>query len=482
MFDVPLLIGGAAVQAASGETFERRCPVSAMVASRSAAATPADAVRAVQAAAEAFPAWSAQGPNARRKVLQEAAARMRERAPEFIERMIAETGSAQGWAGFNVMFGASVLEEAAALTTQVTGEIVPSDHGATALVMRKPAGVTLGIAPWNAPVILGVRAIAVPLAVGNTAILKASEICPATHALIVEVLNEAGAPDGAVNLITHAPADAGPVVEAMVAHPAVRRVNFTGSTRVGRIIGEMCGRHLKPVVLELGGKSPLIVLDDADLDQAVNAAAFSAYMHQGQICMSAERLIVDETIADAFVEKLKVKLAGIAHGPPAEGKPLGACVDAATVQRVQSLVSDAVAKGATVVAGTGRGEGALLAPTLVDHVGPAMALYSEESFGPVVGIVRVKGDDEAVRVANDTEYGLTAAVHSRDIGRALAVAERLETGMCHINGPTVQDEAQMPFGGTKGSGFGRFGGKAGIDAFTELRWISIQRTPRHYPF
>lgn len=467
---------------ADGASFERRCPVSGDVASRARAASAADAVQVVDAAAAAFPAWSAQGPNARRKILQAAAARMRERAPEFIERMIAETGSAQGWAGFNVMFGAGVLEEAAALTTQVTGEIVPSDHGATALVMRKPAGVSLGIAPWNAPIILGVRAIAVPLAVGNTAILKASEICPATHALIVEVLREAGVPEGAVGLVTHAPADAAPVVEAMIAHPAVRRVNFTGSTKVGRIIGEMCGRHLKPVVLELGGKSPLIVLDDADLEGAVNAAAFSAYMHQGQICMSAERLIVDETIADAFVERLKAKLAGIAHGPPSEGKPLGACVDVATVERVRALVQDAVAKGAQVVAGTGEGEGALLAPTLVDRVSAEMALYSEESFGPVVGIIRVNGDEEALRVANDTDYGLTAAVHSRDVGRALAIAERLETGMCHINGPTVQDEAQMPFGGTKGSGFGRFGGKAGIDAFTELRWISIQRTPRHYPF
>lgn len=482
MFEVPLLVGGQHSPAAPGGTFERRCPVSNTVASRSAAATPADATRAVEAASAAFPQWSALGPNARRKILLAAAARLRERAPEFIERMIAETGSAQGWAGFNVMFGASILEEAAALTTQVTGEIVPSDHGATALVMRKPAGVTLGIAPWNAPIILGVRAIAVPLAVGNTVILKASEICPATHALIGDVLKEAGVPDGVINVITHAPADAGAVVEAMIAHPAVRRVNFTGSTRVGRIIGELCGRHLKPVVLELGGKSPLIVLDDANLDQAIDAAAFSAYMHQGQICMSAERLIVDRKVADAFVEKLKAKLATIAHGAPAEGKPLGACVDVATVERVQALVSDAVSKGATIAAGTGKGEGALLAPTLVDNVSREMALYAQESFGPVVGIVRVSGDDEAVAVANDTEYGLTAAVHSRDIGRALAVAERLETGMCHINGPTVQDEAQMPFGGTKDSGFGRFGGKAGIDAFTELRWISIQRTPRHYPF
>ncbi len=481
MYEALLLIEGSVAGARAGREFERRCPVSGEIATRAAAADASDAIRAVEAAQRAFPAWSALGPNARRRILQEAAARIRARACDFVERMIAETGSAKGWAQFNVHFGASILDEAAALTTQVTGEIVPSDHGATALVMRKPAGVSLGIAPWNAPIILGVRAIAVPLAVGNTVILKASEICPATHALIGEVLMEAGVPDGVVNVITHAAADAAVIVEAMIAHPAVRRVNFTGSTRVGRIIGEACGRHLKPVVLELGGKSPLLVLDDADLDQAVNAAAFSAYMHSGQICMSAERLIVDASVADEFAARLMVKLAGIAHGKPAEGKPLGSCVDTATVSRVHALVDDAVAQGATVVTG-GRGEGALLEPTLVDNVTSTMRLYGEESFGPVVGIIRVKGDEEAIRVANDTEYGLTAAVHSRDIGRALNVAERLETGMCHINGPTVQDEAHMPFGGTKASGFGRFGGRAGIDAFTELRWISIQREPRHYPF
>jgi len=348
--------------------------------------------------------------------------------------------------------------------------------------VRKPAGVVLGIAPWNAPVILGVRAIATPLACGNTVVLKASEVCPATHALIGEVCQEAGLPAGVVNVITHDAAAAAAVVEAAVAHAAVRRVNFTGSTRVGRIVAELCGRHLKPVLLELGGKAPLVVLDDADLDAAVNAAAFGAFMHQGQICMSTERIVVDEKVGESFVAKLRAKTETLAVGDPAQGQfPLGGVVDMSTVERVNALLDDAVAKGARIVAG-GKANSTLMPPTVVDGVKPGMRLYSEESFGPVVAVVRTRGVEEAVRSANDTEYGLAAAVFGGDVGRALAVAQRIDSGICHVNGPTVQDEGQMPFGGVKSSGYGRFGGKAGIDEFTDVRWITVQQSPRHYPF
>ena len=213
--------------------------------------------------------------------------------------MAAETGSTAIWAGFNCMLAAGMVREAAAMTTQITGEVIPSDMpGSLALGYRQPVGVVLGIAPWNAPVILGVRAIAMPLACGNTVVLKASEMCPGTHRLIGEVLQEAGLPPGVVNVVTNAPKDAGEVVDALIAHPAVRRINFTGSSRVGKIIAKRCAEYLKPVLLELGGKSPLIVLDDADLDEAVNAAAFGAFANQGQICMSTERIVVDEKIAD----------------------------------------------------------------------------------------------------------------------------------------------------------------------------------------
>ena len=299
MHDIRLLIGGQSLAAASGKTFERLNPMDGSVATRAPAASAADAVRAVEAAAAAFPAWSALGPGARRALLLKAAAALEARTPQFAETMAAETGAGAPWAGFNVHLAAGMLQEAAAITTQISGEIIPSDvPGSLAMGMRVAAGVVLGMAPWNAPVILGVRAIATPLACGNTVVLKGSELCPATHGLIIEALQEAGLPHGVVNFITNAPADAAEVVEAMVAHPAVRRVNFTGSTAVGRIIAQTCARHLKPVVLELGGKAPLVVLDDADVEAAVNGAIFGAFANSGQICMSTERIVVDASIAD----------------------------------------------------------------------------------------------------------------------------------------------------------------------------------------
>ena len=482
MNDIGMLIEGRAAEALAGGVFERRDPTDEAVVTRAPAARAADANAAVEAAAAAFPTWSQFGPNPRRKLLLKAADMVEGRAQDFARLATAETGATTGWGMFNAMFAAGLLREAASMTTQITGEIVPSDKpGSLALAMRVPAGVCVGIAPWNAPVILGMRAIAMPLACGNTVILKASESCPATHRLIGEVLHEAGLPPGVINVVTNAPADAAEVVEALIVHPKVRRVNFTGSTRVGRIVGELCGRHLKPALLELGGKAPLIVLDDADLDAAVDGAAFSAFMNQGQICMSAERVIVHEKVADAFVEQFKAKAARITAGHPGEGEHiLGSVVSRDAMGHVERLLADARAKGGRVVCG-GVASGAFMDATIVDHVTPAMSIYSEESFGPSVSVVRVKDDEEAIRVANDTDYGLSAAVFCRDINRAISVAQRIESGICHINGPTVQDEPQMPFGGVKASGYGRFGGKAGINEFTDLRWITIENQ-QHYPF
>jgi acyl-CoA reductase-like NAD-dependent aldehyde dehydrogenase len=482
MLTTKLLINDEDIAASEGATYQRRNPVSGEPATEAAAATTSDARKAADAAAAAFPAWSALGPNERRARLMKAADLLQARTKDFIAAMASEIGATAGWAGFNVYLASGMLREAAAMTTQVAGEVIPSDKpGCIAMAVRQPAGVVLGIAPWNAPVILGVRAIALPLACGNTVVLKASEICPATHRLIGEVMRDAGLGQGVVNVVTNAPEAAPQVVEALIAHPAVRRVNFTGSTRVGRIIAQVAANHLKPALLELGGKAPLLVLDDADLDEAVKAAAFSAFMNQGQICMSTERLVVDEAIADSFVQKLAVKAASLKAGDPREGDvPLGSLVGAEAADRVEALIKDAVAKGARLVAG-GERSGTIMTAAVLDHVTPAMRIYNEESFGPVVSVVRVRGDEEAIRVANDTEYGLSAAVFSRDIPRALKVAKRIESGMCHINGPTVHDEAQMPFGGVKDSGYGRFGGKAGIAEFTELRWITIETEAGHYP-
>jgi len=482
MNETGFLLNNASAPAAAGGTFDRIDPVTGEVATRAAAGKVEDVDRIVSSSAAAFKVWSKMGPNARRAALMKAADAMDAKAGEFTAAMIAETGATAPWAGFNVFLAAGMIREAAAATTRMGGEIIPSDKpGTLAMGLHKPKGVCLGIAPWNAPVILGTRAVAIALACGNTVVLKASEMCPQTHRLIGECFAEAGLPEGALNVMTNAPEDAPAVVEALIAHPAVRHVNFTGSTGVGRIIGRLAGEHLKPSLLELGGKAPLIVLDDADLDGAVNAAIFGAFMNQGQICMSTERIIVDAKVADAFVAKLAARAAALPAGDPRGHVVLGALVTESSAEKMDALIADATAKGAKLVAGGSR-TGAIVAATLLDGVGPGMRIYSEESFGPVKSIIRVSGDDEAIAVANDTEYGLSGAIFSSNISRAMALAERLETGICHINGPTVADEPQMPFGGVKASGYGRFGGSAAIAEFTDLRWITIEDPGQHYPF
>jgi acyl-CoA reductase-like NAD-dependent aldehyde dehydrogenase len=481
MFDVPLLIAGKASAAADGRTFDRLSPFTGEVVSRVAAATLEDADAAVAAAQAAFPAWAALAPGERRMRLLKAAELMEARAAEFMAAA-SETGAAANWYGFNVQLAAGMLREAAAMTTQILGEVIPSNvPGSFAMGLRQPCGVVLGIAPWNAPVILGVRALAMPLACGNTVVLKASEASPFTHRLIGQVLHDAGLGDGVVNVICNAPQDAPAIVARLIANPAVRRVNFTGSTHVGRIVAELCARQLKPALLELGGKAPLLVLDDADLDAAVAAAAFGAYFNQGQICMSTERLIVDAKVADAFVQKLASKVAELRAGPADDANAvLGSLIDAQAGERIQTLVDDAVSKGARLAAGGGL-HGSIMQPVLLDGVTDSMRLYREESFGPVAVVLRGEGDEALLRLANDSEFGLSAAIFSRDVSRALALAQRVESGICHINGPTVHDEAQMPFGGVKSSGYGSFGSRASIEHFTQLRWVTVQNGPRHYP-
>lgn len=482
MLEALMLVNNADTKSSNGATFDRLNPISGKVATRAVAATVDSAIAAANAAAAAFPSWSETSPEARRAILNKAADLMVARTPDFIKAMAEETGATSGWAGFNCYLASNMLREAAAMTTQVTGEVIPSNKpGAISLALRQPAGVVFSIAPWNAPVILGVRGIAMPLACGNTVILKGSELCPMTHRLIGEVLRDAGLPPGVLNIVLNAPKDAAAVVDALIGHSAVRRITFTGSTRVGRVIAEVSAKYLKPCLLELGGKAPFVVLDDADIDEAVKAAAFGAFFNQGQICMSTERIIVDSKVADEFVRKLAAKAASLKAGlPDEEGCALGSMIGAEAAARVKLLVDDSVSKGASLLVG-GSTNGSIMSATLVDRVTPAMRIYSEESFGPVAAVIRFNDIEEALAMANDTEYGLAAAVFGRDVTRALAVAKRIESGICHINAPTVHDEAQMPFGGVKASGYGRFGGKAAINEFTELRWITIQTEPQHYP-
>ncbi|PRY75469.1 acyl-CoA reductase-like NAD-dependent aldehyde dehydrogenase [Yoonia maritima] len=481
MKNVDLFIDGEYVPAEDNRVFTHKNPVSEEIVTEAAAASLADVSRAVDAAARAFSGWSSTGPGQRRRALLAAAENLKARGDDIVQAMKDEIGATEAWARFNVMLAADMLVEAAALTTQIKGEIIPSNRpGSTAMAIRQPAGVVLAMAPWNAPVILGVRSIATPLACGNTVVMKTSELCPRVHALIIEAVSEAGFPKGVLNAISNAPDEAPKIVETLVAHPAIRRVNFTGSTRVGRIISELAGRNLKPALLELGGKAPMIIMEDADIDAAVAAAGFSAYMNQGQICMSTERIITVGSAGDDFVKTFTTKVETLIAGDPRDGTaPLGSLVNVGAADRVKELIADAVDKGATLIAGGG--QGTILNAAALDNVTPEMRIYTEESFGPVVAIIRAGSADEAIRIANESEFGLSSAVFGRDTMAALAVAKRIESGICHINGPTVHDEAQMPFGGVKASGYGRFGGSWGIEEFTELRWITMQDGPIHYP-
>jgi acyl-CoA reductase-like NAD-dependent aldehyde dehydrogenase len=479
-----LIIDNADRDARGGRTFERRNPITGDLVTQGAAAAVEDAVDAVESAARAFTTWSTTGPSTRRAILLKAAEIIEQRTPEFIEAMMAEVGAAQLWAGFNAFLTAQLFREAAGLATQIQGETLPTDKpGTLSMTVRQPAGVVLSMAPWNGAGVLAARAIAYPIVCGNTVVFRASETSPRTHAIVAEVLHEAGLPAGVLNFLTSSPEDSDRVVEAIIAHPAVRRVNFTGSTGVGRIIAEKAARHLKPALLELGGKAPFVVLDDADIDGAVNAAVFGSFLYQGQICMSTERFVVDEAVADQFVAKFAARARSLTAGDPLQDASciVGPMIRAESGTRINGLIDDAVAKGAEVVVG-GHADGAAMSATIVDKVAPHMSIYDQETFGPITTVVRVTGVDEAVQVANDTEYGLAAAVFGGDSTRALQVAMRIQAGHVHVNGATVQNEAQAPYGGVKASGYGRFDGRAVINEFTDLKWITIEPSDQPYPF
>ncbi len=478
-----LIIDNQTVAAKSGATFSRKHPDSGEVITNAAAGGVEDAMAAVDSAQMAFLSWRHSAPSERRRLLLKAADVLESKTPQFIEVMAAEVGAAALWAGFNVHLAANLFREAAGMVTQIQGETIPTDKpGALSMTVRQPVGVVLSIVPWNGPVVLAARAIAYPIACGNTVVFRASEASPKTHLLVADALVEAGFPPGVLNVVTNAPQDAPEVIDALIAHKAVRRINFTGSTRVGRIIAQKAATHLKRCLLELGGKSPQVVLDDANVDEAVKAAVFGSFLYQGQICMSTERLVVDEAVADEFVAKFSARAKELVMGDPRvnPGCVIGPMVASESGTRLNAMIEDALSKGAVLACG-GKANGAVMSATIVDHVKPGMTIYSDETFGPITTVVRVKGVEQAVAVANDSDYGLSAAVFGRDVTRALDVAMRIESGSVHVNGSTVQNEAQAPYGGTKHSGYGKFDGRAVIDEFTELTWITIEPSVQQYP-
>jgi acyl-CoA reductase-like NAD-dependent aldehyde dehydrogenase len=478
LFEAGLIINGTAVPTGDRPTFERRDPLSDAVITRATAASPLDSREAADAAAAAFEPWSGTPAAERAAILRAAAGIIAARSDEVVAIAGAEIGSAPDWTRYNVTIAVQILEQAADLCSDPALSEVPTqsgDPGLAYLLRRRPAGVVLGMAPWNAAVALGTRAVAAPLACGNTVVLKASELCPKTHEWVVRAILDAGLPKGALNFVTSAPERAAEVAEALIGHPAVRRVNFTGSTRVGREIAQICARHLKPCLLELSGKCTLVVLDDADLDLAAEAAAHGAFFNQGQICMSTERIIVHERVAEAFLGRIARRAEALrTEGPEA---PLGQLISPQAVLRLRGLVEDALAHDAVLVTG-GEVFNRTMQPTILERISPDMRLYAEECFGPIAAVIRVTDDEEALSVANDTEFGLAASVFSRDIARATDMARRLDCGIAHVNGSTVYDDPRMPFGGNGASGYGRFGGSDAIHEFTERQWITVREGSR----
>ncbi len=480
-----LLIGGKDVPAASGRTTDDLNPYTGEVYATLAAAGPEDVTRAVDAADAAFPAWAAVTPFERRAIFLKAADLLEARGDTAVATMAGEAGGTRPWALFNVGLAANILREAAAAITAPRGEVLATQQpGTLGLALREPLGVVAAFSPWNAPIILGVRAVAAPLAAGNTVVMKPSEDAPlACGLLVADVLREAGLPDGALNVITNDPADAATIAEALIADPRVRGVNFTGSTGVGRIIGTLAATHLKPAVLELGGKNAIIVLDDADLDYAVDAATFGVFMNAGQICMSGDRVLVHADIAEEFTARFTAKVAALPTGDPSDPTTvIGPLVNARAAQRVAALVADATGKGATVLTGAGAPDGAVHPATVLTGLTTDMDLYHGEAFGPVCAIATFTTDEEAAALANDTEHGLTCGIITENANRGLALARRIHTGIVHVNDQSVADEPQAPFGGVKASGYGRFGGRWGIEAFSTTRWVTLSTDHAHYPF
>ncbi|MFF4837951.1 aldehyde dehydrogenase family protein [Streptomyces sp. NPDC001315] len=479
-----LLIAGKDVPALSGRTTNDLNPVTGEVYLTVPAAGPEDVTRAVDAAHAAFPGWAATAPSVRRGLLQKAADLLEARVAEFTDIMISETGGTRTWAAFNIRMSVELIRQAATMATRPTGSLLASDvAGEWSVAMREPAGVVAAFVPWNGPLILCARAIAVALATGNPVVIRPSEDAPVTSGyFLADILAEAGVPDGVVNVVTNERADAPAVVEALIADNRVRRVNFTGSTPVGRIVGRLAGEHLKPVILELGGKNPIVVLDDADPAYAASGVTVAKFMNAGQICLSVDRVILQRGIADAFVEAFLEKVRTLGQGDPeGEHTLVGPMINTRAAERVAALVADAVEKGAAVLYGGGPAQGAFYPATVLDHVTPDMRIYSEEVFGPVATIFRVDTVDQAVDLANDTAYGLSSAVYTENASLGLAVARRLRHGNVHINDHSVADEPQAPVGGVKDSGFGHFGSDWGVEFFTETRWVTLADRHSVYP-
>ncbi|WP_155058075.1 aldehyde dehydrogenase family protein [Streptomyces blattellae] len=436
---------------------------------------------AYQSAARAQKEWAATNPYARRAVFEKAVRLIEERAQELTEVIIAELGGTHLKAGFELHLAKEFLREAIHLALRPEGRIIPSPvDGKENRVYRVPVGVVGVISPFNFPFLLSLKSVAPALALGNAVVLKPHQntpVCGGT--LVAKILEDAGLPAGLLNVVI---TDIAEIGDAFIEHPIPKVISFTGSDKVGRHVATVCASHFKHSILELGGNSALVVLDDADIDYAVDAAVFSRYVHQGQVCMAANRVLVDRSIADEFTEKFVAKVRTLKAGDPRDPQTIiGPVINSSQADAIAATVEQAIAEGGTALV-HGRTTDNLVEPSVVTGLPADSALLKQEVFGPVAFLVPFDGEEEAVRLVNDTPYGLSGAVHTGDIERGVNFAKQIDTGMFHVNDGTVHDEPIVPFGGEKNSGLGRLNGETMLDAFTTMKWISVQHGRSRFPF
>lgn len=469
---VPFIING--MECRPQKTSDVVSPDTGKVVHQYGVAAATEALAAVNAAAKAFPAWRDTTPAERRDILLKTADILSRRKPELAEYMKAEVGASQQWANFNLETAIDFVKDVAGRVGSITGSIPTlSDPSVGGMILKEPLGVVLAIAPWNAPYILGMRSVLFPIAAGNTAILKGSELSPRVFWGIASAFHEAGLPRGVLNFITTDPSHAAEVTTTLISSREVKKINFTGSTAVGKIIAKTAGEHLKPVLLELGGKAPAIVWEDANLDIAAEQCVLGAFLNSGQICMSTEKIIVHKKISDEFQKKFLAMIETIF--PSKADAPI--LINANAADKVKNLVKDAVEKGGSIIAGNlGLQETSKsrLRPIVVAKVTPEMALYNTESFGPCVSLIEVDTEEQALQIANDTEYGLTSAVFTEDLRTGLRFAKGIESGAVHINNMSVHDESALPHGGAKASGYGRFNTDSGLDEWVRTKTVTYR--------
>ncbi|WP_270179742.1 aldehyde dehydrogenase family protein [Alkalihalobacillus sp. CinArs1] len=440
-----------------------------------------DLDQAYKTAKEAQRKWAKTTPGQRQQILDKVAALMTERKEEIIDWLVKESGSTKIKANVEWAAATRVVKESASFPYRMKGQIAPSDTpGKENRIYKSAKGVIGVIGPWNFPLHLSMRSVAPALATGNAVVLKPASETPVTAGfLIAELFEEAGLPKGVLNVVAGRGSEIG---DAFVTHPIPKLISFTGSTEVGKHIGELAGKHIKETALELGGNNVFIVLDDADIDQAAEAAAFGKFLHQGQICMAINRILVHESVHDEFVEAFKEKVASLQSGDPADANTaVGPLINKEAIERIQESLDASLEQGAEKILG-GEVEGNVMQPVILTNVTYDMPIAKNEIFGAVAPIISFSTEEEAIELANGSPYGLSGSVHSRDLNRGVQVAQQIETGMVHINDQPVNDEAHMAFGGEKESGLGRFGGEWALDKFTTVKWISVQQERREYPF